>query len=190
MSRIPTPAGINDAPEASRPLLEAYQRQYGAVPNMVRLIGNSPAALAAYMGFSSALTKGHLDPATQNRIALAVSQVDGCEYCLSAHTFLGRKVYKLEDAEMYENRSGTSSSARAAAAVHFAVKLMRNRGQVEDADVAALTSAGYGYDEILEIIAQVCLTTFTNYVNESLATDLDFPPAQASGRQPQRVGAD
>jgi alkylhydroperoxidase family enzyme len=90
MSRVPTPTTIEAAPAASRPLLEAVKKQLGVVPNMFRLIANSPAALEGYLGLSGALNKGALPAPTRERIALAVAEMNGCNYCLSAHTYSER----------------------------------------------------------------------------------------------------
>ena len=94
MSRIPTPASIQAAPAASRPLLEAVQKQLGSVPNLFRIVGNSPAALEGYLGLNGALAKGALDARTRERIALVVAEANGCDYCLSAHTYLGKNLAK------------------------------------------------------------------------------------------------
>ncbi len=112
MSRIPTPATIDAAPAASQPLLEAVKKQIGAAPNMFRLISNSPAALEGYLGLYGALGKGALPAPTRERIALAVAELNGCGYCLSAHTYLGKNLAKLDDAEITANRNGPSSLTR------------------------------------------------------------------------------
>ena len=95
MSRIPTPSTIDAAPLASRPLLEGVKKQLGVVPNMFRLISNSPAALEGYLSLSSALNRGALPAPTRERIALAVAETNGCNYCLSAHTYLGKNLARL-----------------------------------------------------------------------------------------------
>jgi uncharacterized peroxidase-related enzyme len=174
MSRIPTPA-VEQAPEASQPLLAAVKKQLGTVPNMFRIIANSPAALEAYLGFSGALGKGALAAPTRERIALAVAEVNGCGYCLSAHTYLARNLARLDDAEITANRNGASNDIKADAAVRFAAKLARERGQESEADIAAVKQSGYSDAEIVEIIAHVALNTFTNYLNETLKTEIDFP---------------
>lgn len=174
MSRIPTPA-TEQAPEKSQPLLMAVQNQLGAVPNMFRIIANSPAALEAYLGFSGALDKGALAAPTRERIALAIAEVNDCHYCLYAHTYIARNLVKLDDAEITANRSGASNDVKADAAVRFAVKLARARGQASDADIGVLKDSGYSGAQIVEIIAHVALNTFTNYVNEALKTEIDFP---------------
>ena len=102
MSRLPTPATIEAPPTASRSLLEAVRTQLGVVPNLFRLIANSPAALEGHLGLSGALAKGCLPAATRERIALAVAEINGCSYCLSAHTYLGKNLAKLELKILFE----------------------------------------------------------------------------------------
>ena len=106
MSRLPTPASIETSPAASQPLLQAVKKQFGVVPNLFRLVGNSPAALEGYLGLNGALGKGALEAPTRARIALAVAEVNGCDYCLSAHSYLGKNLTKLSDAEIAANRNG------------------------------------------------------------------------------------
>ena len=175
MSRIPTPASIEAAPAAAHPLLEAVKKQIGSVPNLFRLTATSPAALEGYLGLNGALAKGALNAATRERIALAVAQINGCGYCLAAHTYLGKNVTKLGEAEIAANRAGHSTDARADAAVRFAVKVTKDRGAVSEADLAAVRAAGYSDAEVVEIVAHVALNTLTNYINEVFKTDIDFP---------------
>jgi uncharacterized peroxidase-related enzyme len=180
MSRIPTPATIDSAPTASRPLLEGVKRQLGIVPNLFRVVANSPAALEGYLGLSGALAKGTLSAATRERIALAVAEFNGCAYCLSAHAYLGKNLAKLDDAEIAANRAGTSYDPKADAAVRFAVRVLRERGHVSQDDLDAVRNAGYGDAELLEIVAHVALNTLTNFVNEVAGTQIDFPALSPS----------
>ena len=179
MSRIPTPAAISDAPAASQPLLEAVEKQLGVVPNLFRLVANSPAALQGYLGLSGALSKGALSAATRERIALAVAEINGCNYCLSAHTYLGKNLAKLDDAEITANRNGASNDPKADAAVRFAAKVARERGHVSDDDVRVVKLAGYDDAQVIEIVLHVALNTWTNYINEVAKTDIDFPVVTA-----------
>jgi uncharacterized peroxidase-related enzyme len=175
MSRIPIPASIESAPAASRPLLEAVKKQLGSVPNLFRLVANSPAALESYLGLFGALNKGDLAAPTRERIALAIAEFNGCSYCLSAHTYLGKNLTKLDDSEIAANRSGASNDPKANAAVRFAIKVARERGHVSEADVNAVKAAGYNDAQVIEIVLHVALNTWTNYVNEVAKTDIDFP---------------
>jgi uncharacterized peroxidase-related enzyme len=175
MSRIPTPATIEAAPLDAQPLLQAVKKQLGVVPNLFRLVASSPAALEGYVGMLGALGKGALPAPTRERIALAVAEVNGCAYCLSAHTYLGRNVAKLDDAEMSANRNGASNDPKADAAVRFATKVAQMRGHVSDEDLQTVRSAGYTDAQVIEIVQHVALNTWTNYVNEVAKTDIDFP---------------
>ena len=179
MSRLPVPASIEASPAASQPLLQGVKKQLGLVPNLFRLVGNSPAALEGYLGLSGALAKGALEAPTRERIALAVAEINGCDYCLSAHSYLGKNLAKLSDAEIALNRAGGSSDQKAEAAVGFAVRLVNARGHVTDADVRAVKDAGYTDAQVIEIVLHVALNTLTNYVNEVASTEIDFPVVSA-----------
>lgn len=179
MSRIITPATIDAAPEASRPFLDAVKKQIGSVPNLFRIVSNSPAALEGYLGLNGSLAKGKLPPATRERIALAVAEINGCGYCLAAHSQFGRSLAKLDSTEIAANRHGTSTDAKAAVAVRFAAAIAHKRGAIDAAELIAVRDAGYSDAEIVEIIAHVALNTLTNYVNEVLATEIDFPVVEA-----------
>lgn len=175
MSRIATPSTIETAPRESQAMLEAVNKQLGVVPNLFRMVSTSPAALEGYLALSGALGKGTLPAQTRERIALAVAEINGCSYCLSAHTYLGKNLAKLDDAEMAANRNGTSNDLKADAAVRFAVKIVRERGHLQSKDIEEIKSAGYNDGHIVEIVLHVALNTWTNYINEIAQTEIDFP---------------
>jgi uncharacterized peroxidase-related enzyme len=167
------------APAASQPLLDAVEKQLGVVPNLFRLVALSPAALQGFLGLNGALGKA-LDVKTRERIALAVAQINGCDYCLSAHTYLGLNLAKIDAAEIALNRKGASTDAKAGAAVAFAAKVTQARGHVTDSDVAAVKAAGYTDAQIVEIIAVVAENVFTNLLNIVAQTEIDFPVVHAA----------
>ncbi|WP_417449765.1 carboxymuconolactone decarboxylase family protein [Kordiimonas sp.] len=173
MNRISVPSH-DSAPEASRPLLDAVKAQLGTVPNLFRLIANSPKVLEGFLGFNGALGKT-LDVKTRERIALAVAEINGCDYCLSAHNYLAANLARLDSEEIDRARKGTSADARANAAVAFAAKVTRSRGRVEDADIRAVKSAGLSEAEVVEIVAVVAENFFTNMLNNVAETEIDFP---------------
>ncbi|AUT70797.1 MULTISPECIES: carboxymuconolactone decarboxylase family protein [Paraburkholderia] len=175
MSRLQIPATIADAPSASQPFLEAVNKKLGVVPNLFRLMANSPAALEGYLGLAGALAKGALPAQTGERIALAVAEINGCDYCMSAHSYLGKNVAKLDDAEMSANRNGGSNEPKAAPAVQFAAKVARERGRVSDEDLRAVKEAGYTDAQIVEIVVHIALSVLTNYANVVANTEIDFP---------------
>lgn len=180
MSRIPTPATIEAAPAAAQPLLNAVKASLGVVPNLFRLESASPAALEGHLGLNGALSKGDLDAATRERIALAVANVNGCTYCNSAHGYLAANLAKLSEAEIAANRAGGSTDPKADAAVKFAVKVTRLRGRVSEDDLRHVKLAGYTDGQVVEIVAHVALNTLTNYINEVFGTAVDFPVAKAA----------
>ncbi|MGC2462886.1 MAG: carboxymuconolactone decarboxylase family protein [Steroidobacteraceae bacterium] len=175
MSRIPTPATVEEAPAASRPMLEAVKKHLGVAPNMHRLLANSSAALEGYLALSGALDKGMLPAPTRERIALAVAEFNGSNYCLSVHNYLGKNRAKLDDAEITANRDGRSNDPKADAAVKFAAKVARERGHISDADLRAVKAAGYDDAQVIEIIQHVALNDFTNFINLAAQTEIDFP---------------
>lgn len=173
MSRLNIPTR-DDAPKPSQPILDAVHKQLGVVPNMFRLIASSPPALEGFVANSGALNKT-LDVKTRERIALAVAQVNGCDYCLSAHTYFGLNLAKISAEEIALNRKGASGDRKANAAVRFAAKVVRERGHVTDADIKEVRDAGIDDGQIVEIIAVVAENSFTNFLNEVAKTDIDFP---------------
>lgn len=178
MSRLTIPTRDN-APEATRATLDAVEKQLGTVPNLFRLLANSPAALNAYTGLQGALGRT-LDLKTRERIALAVAQVNGCDYCLSAHTYLAQNVAKLGAEEIALNRRGRSADAEAHAAVSFAAAVARERGHVADDAITAVRDAGFSDAQVVEIVALVAENSFTNFLNEVARTEIDFPVVLAA----------
>ena len=180
MSRIPTPATIEDAPAAAHASLNGVKAALGIVPNLYRLTANSPAALEGLLSFNGALGKGQLPAATRERIALAIANVNGCSYCNSAHSYIAANMLKLPEDEIARAREGRSSDAKADAAVALARKVALARGAVKDTDLAEARAAGLTDGELVETVAHVALNVFTNYVNEVFATEIDFPVLKAA----------
>jgi uncharacterized peroxidase-related enzyme len=174
MSRLSIPA-VTDAPAASKPLLDAVHKKLGVVPNLMRLLGQSPAALEGYLSLSGALDKGALNAGLRESLALAVAEFNGCDYCLAAHSYIGKNLVNLNDDQIAQARVGNAADSRNAAALRFAQRVAAARGRVQDADLAALRNAGFNDAETVEIVLHVALNVLTNYVNNVAQTDLDFP---------------
>lgn len=173
MSRVPL---INPATaEGDRKvLLDQIQGAFGATPAMFRAVANSPAALKSMFGSFGALGSGSLPAKLGEQLAVAIANRNACEYCLAAHTALGRKAGATAE-EISDAQDGRSKDPQTAAALAFALKLVEERGQVSDADVTGLRTAGFSDEQIVEIIAHVALNLFTNYVNVALDVPVDFP---------------
>jgi uncharacterized peroxidase-related enzyme len=160
-----------------RALLDAIQSQLGMVPNFLKVFANSPAALRAFLGLHGIAGEGSLEARTRERIALALAQQNACQYCVSAHTAIGRKA-GLDVAEIDANRAGTSSDAKAAAAVKFAKALAEHNGEVTTAAIIAVRNAGYGDAEIVEIITHVGMNVLTNILGKASRVEIDFPKVE------------
>jgi uncharacterized peroxidase-related enzyme len=173
VSRISIP-NPESAPEGSKPLLEAVHKKLGVVPNLFRVAALSPAALEGLLSLNGALAKT-LDVKTRERIAIAVAEANGCDYCLSAHTYLGLNLAKITPEDAALARKGASNDVKAAAAVRFAVEVAKGRGGVSDANLAAVKQAGFTEAQIVEIVALVAENVFTNFLNKVAQTDIDFP---------------
>lgn len=178
MSRLSIPT-VDQSLEATKPLLAAVQKQLGVVPNLMKLVGNSPEALEGYLALSGALGKGKLSVQLRERIALTVAEFNGCDYCLSAHSYLAANVAKIPDSEIDAAREARSDDARTAAVLRFAHAVAESRGRVSDADLAALRAADFDDAAVLEIVLNVALNVLTNYVNNVAQTDIDFPQVSA-----------
>ena len=157
-------------------LFSAVQQKMGKVPNLLQTMGQSPAVLESYLSFSGALGKASLSADVRERIALVVGEANKCEYCLAAHTAIGRSV-GLDDAAILESRQGSASDPKIDAILAFSSELVEKRGWVSDASVAQLREVGLGDGEIAEVVATVALNTFTNYFNHVAGTEVDFPKA-------------
>ena len=178
MPRI-APYPHDEATGTRKDLMDAVKNQFGAVVNMFGTVAHSPAALKSMLGAFGALGQGRIGAALGEQIAVAIAERNGCEYCLSAHTALGRKAGVTADA-LTAARQGRSDDPRTRAAIDFALKVVERRAHIDAADIAALHAAGFDDEEIVEIIAHVALNLFTNYVNVALDVEVDFPPVKLS----------
>lgn len=173
MSRIPA-IDPNTATGDVRRLLDAVQAQLGVTPNFIRVLAHSPRALEGFLGLHGAAAGFSLDKATQERIALVVAEKNACEYCVSAHTAIGRHA-GLTNEEMLLNRRGGSADAKAAATVALARALNQDLGNLTPAEFDAARSAGLSDAEIVETIAVVALNIFTNVLGKATRVEIDFP---------------
>lgn len=177
MSRIVIPT-VEQSPAASKPLLEAVQKQLGVVPNMMKLIGNSPAALEGYLSLNSALGNGVLPIGLRERIALTIAEFNSCEYCLAAHSYLAENLAKVNDSEIAFARDGYSKDSKTEVALQFARWVASQHGKISNQDLDKLRAAGYDDSEIVEIVVNVALNVLTNYINNVAQTDIDFPKVE------------
>ncbi len=165
---------VANAEGKAKDLLDGVKKAMGSTPNIFTTFANAPAALEAYLNFNTALTGGVLDKKLREQLAVTVAGFNGCNYCASAHVFLGGKA-GVDRAELSANSKGVSADSKTQAAITFARALLEKRGKVSDADVSAVRIVGFSDEEVIEILAHVALNTFTNYFNETALTTIDFP---------------
>jgi uncharacterized peroxidase-related enzyme len=177
MERI-TPLNPQAAQGRARELLDAVKSRLGLVPNSIRAMAVAPSVLDAYLGFSGALSHGVLPARIREQLALDVGEANRCDYCVSAHSALGKQV-GLTEQDVLNSRRGVSTDQKTDVLLRFARTVVEKKGVVEDADVAGVREAGYGDAEIAEVVAHVALNIFTNYFNNVAGTTLDFPKAPA-----------
>jgi len=159
---------------AAKNVYDGAKKALGVIPNMVRVIGNSPAALQGWAQFSGALSTGSLPASTREQLALLIAEYNDCQYCLAAHAAIGSAA-GLNRQQVDQARRGVSPDKRAAAALTFAQALLEAHGGVSAADVEAARAAGLSEAELVEVVGAVAVNVFTNYVNRAFAVDLDFP---------------
>ncbi|WP_424961436.1 carboxymuconolactone decarboxylase family protein [Ekhidna sp.] len=171
------------APEAAsgktKELFEGIHAKLGMVPNMMRTMGNSSAVLDGYLGLSASLGKGALGAKLGELIAMTVAETNACNYCLSAHSFIGEKLVGMSPESLTEAREANHADEKIKAALLFAKTLVEKKGQVSTEDVAGIRNAGYTEGEVAEIVAHVALNIFTNYINNTANTEIDFPEVKA-----------
>lgn len=161
------------------PLLDAVQKKFGMVPNILGTMGHSAATLGAYLSFGEALGKAKISPQLREQIALAVAGVNGCGYCASAHTAIGKGA-GLSEGDLRKALDGQASDPKAQSALQFARAIVEKRGWVSDEDVKAFRSAGFGDAELTEVVATVAMNIFTNYFNHVAQTAIDFPEVRVA----------
>lgn len=161
--------------------LSAVKAKIGMVPNLFATFAQSPAVLSGYLAFSDALGKGVLTARQREIVALAVAQANDCQYCLSAHTLMGKGA-GLTPEGIQAARQGKAKDAVDNAVAALAKRVVESRGKIADSDLATARSAGLDDARIIEVIANVGINVFTNLTNNVAQTDVDFPKVDVALR--------
>lgn len=158
----------------AKELLEGVQKALGVTPNLMKVMANAPQVLKSYLETNSALAGGNLDAQHRERIALRVAELNRCEYCVSAHTYLGTHA-GLSEEEVLASREGTSSDPKATAVLALVTAVVRKQGRTSRAEMDAARNAGLSDAEIVEAVANTAINILTNYMNNVAGTEVDFP---------------
>ena len=174
MSRLPQITPDQATPQQAE-LFAAVEQKLGRVPNLLRVLGNSTAALRGYLDFSGALAAGGgLDGQQRELLAIAIAEANGCGYCLAAHCTIG-EMAGLSSEAINAARQGDGSDAANRALVRFTSAVLQERGRVADDELEAFRAAGFSDEAVTEVVAHVALNVFTNYFNNLAETEIDFP---------------
>ena len=165
----------SEATGKTKEVVDAVQAKLKIIPNVVKVISNSPAVLEGYLSFSSALDGGALDGTVREQVALVVGELNECQSCLSGHTVTG-KVVGLSKSEIACGRHGTNANAKNAAVV-LASEIVVKRGIVANGALDAAQGRGLFDGEIAEVIAHVALNVFPKHFDNVAGVDGDFPRA-------------
>lgn len=174
---LPTP---QQAPAESKSTLDMFTKNIGFTPNMMATFAQSPIAFNSWAALLGSLSKV-LDVKTRDSIGLAVSEVNGCDYCLTVHSFTAERMAKMSSDEIILARLGNATDPKRHAAVQFARQVIEHRGKVSDADLQAVRDAGYTDAHVIEIVALVAMYSLTNFFNNVFDPEKDFPAVAPAG---------
>lgn len=170
-----TPVEPDTASGKAADLLTQAEKTLGLNPNMTKVMANSPTLLKSYLALFSAVATGTIPAAVRARLAIATAQLNGCEYCLSSHTYIGANITKVEAGELEKARTGDSNDAHIDALLKLSNTIAENAGDIDEADINIARTAGVTEEEVGELVANLALNTLTNYFNVMARVDNDWP---------------
>lgn len=169
---VPTRDEVSPANQA---LFDNLKKGLGMVPNLYATLAHSEHALASYLALQNA--RSSINGKAREVVNLVVSQVNGCEYCLAAHTVIGGMV-GLTPAQILEVRSGHAGfDARLDALARLVKSIASERGHADPALVEAFFAAGWTQENLVDAIVVIGDKTVTNYLHATTKVPVDFPAA-------------
>lgn len=172
----------DQAPEQSRQIFEGIEKAVGMLPNIYAVIGNSANALNSYLTFSEAQKNGSFNAREREAIFLAVSEENGCNYCLSAHTAIA-KMNGFSEEDTLQLRAGTYNDRKLSVITNLAKSIVINRGRADEDLVNVFYEVGYDEEALVDLVALVVEKTFTNYIGRLSKPAIDFPKAQSLNKE-------
>lgn len=174
MSRI-APVDVQSANTDQRTLFDTVEQKMGKVPNVLKTLGHSPAALESYLALSATQQKSVFTAEERELLSLAISAENRCSYCVSAHSAISSGL-NMSERTIEAAMSGKSEEPRIQAALALAQSITANRGWVDDEKLSEAKAAGLDAAAIMDIVLAVTANTLTNYANHLAQTEVDFPP--------------
>lgn len=161
----------------TKELLDTVEQAFGMIPNTARVMANSPAVLASFLAFSTAMGAVKIGDKLHNQVKLSTSESNACNYCTSILSAVAPSAGLSAD-DILAGRTGKSEDGRTDAALKFSEAVLESRGKVSDQHLSDVRDAGFSDAEIVEIVASVVLGCFTNFLNNVADTELDIPHAE------------
>mgnify|MGYP003636218075 CR=1 FL=1 len=171
------PLTIEEANENSKAIFTNVKRKIGMLPNLYATMGVSDKLLGGFLAFTDSLKSGEFSAKEYEALALATSQANGCAYCLSAHTAIGKMNGFTED-ETLQLRTNSIEDEKLNSLVTLVSELISEKGHPSETTVQNFLNAGYNKAAFAELIAVVSLTTITNNIYHNGGFEIDFPKAQ------------
>ncbi|MEX0647507.1 MAG: carboxymuconolactone decarboxylase family protein [Balneolaceae bacterium] len=171
--KIPT---RNDVNENIKAIFDNLEKKIGQVPNIYAFTGNSANALQNYLAFSQGQANGTFDSKEREAVFLAVSELNGCEYCLSAHSALGKMNGFTED-EILQLRAGNHPDKKFNVLTRLAAEIQRTHGNPDEELLQEFAGLGYQEDALVDLVSLVINVVFTNYIHNIAGFEIDFPKA-------------
>ena len=184
MSRL-TVQSIESAPEASRPYLEKAKAKNGFVPNLLGVLANAPTAVETYLTVTEINSRSSFTLAERETVQITAATNHGCTFCVAGHTAISYKQGNLPPELVNALRDQiTLPDAKLDALAVFTRAIIRSKGAVSDAELAAFRAAGYGEQQVVEVVLGVALATLCNFSNTLAGTELN-PELAAYRWQPK-----
>lgn len=167
----------NQVDEKGQAIFDQLQKKVGMVPNLYATIGYSSNALESYLNFQGAQAKGTFKAKEREAVFLAVSEVNGCQYCLAAHTAIG-KMNGFSEEETVQLRAGTIADPKLNVIVRLAAEITRTHGKPNQELLQEFFDLGYNEAALIDLISLVADKTLANYVHNITQVPVDFPATQ------------
>lgn len=161
---------------STKEVFEAITQKVGMLPNLYAAMGNSSHLINGFLAFEATLKEGEFSLRENEAIALAVSQVNGCDYCLAAHSAIGKMV-GFSDDQIMDIRKGESDDNKLKALTYLASEFAKNKGKASDDVIRNFFVAGYSQQAFAELIGMVAIRTITNTIYSNGDFEIDFPRA-------------
>ncbi len=170
---VPTRENVS---ESNQILFDNLKKAVGFVPNMYAFFAHSPTALSDYLTLQN--RKNSLNNKEREVINLIVSQLNGCDYCKSAHTEVG-KVVGFTEEEIFEiRRANISFNTKLNALVRLTKEIVEQKGKVSDETKSTFFNEGYNTENLVDTVMTIGDKIMTNYLFALVKVPIDFPMAK------------